>query len=259
VLAWNDFGHTELFRAWEANKRIRDLHWQPCENSRPKLRIDCGGELVYMEFPKNTLQPQRDAGIDFQHESTITSSTIDMGFAGLPKFYKEIAIYSEKMAQGMEVGVDYQTDEYVDTDTWTPSESIYASDSSSDTSFLNLGNKRKLRYRLRINTNNSHVSPALLSVIVKGFARTPVKRQWALKVKISDMGQVNGQKDIDADSLYEWLWNACQTAGGIRMTSTMENMHNIWVIVEPPTILRSFFQKLSKIWGGDVYILLREA
>jgi hypothetical protein len=259
VLAWNDFGWTELMRAWEANKRIRDLKWQPVENGRPKLWIDCGGELVYLDFPKNTLQPQRDDGIDFQHESTVTSQTIDMGFAGLPKFYKEIAIYSEKMAQGMEVGVDYQTDEYVDTNTWTPSESIYASDINSDTSVINLGNKRKLRYRLRINTNNSHISPALLSVIVKGFARTPVKRQWALKVKISDMGQVNGQKDMDADSFYDWLWKACQTAGGIRMTSTMENMHNIWVIVEPPTILRNFFQKLSKIWGGDVYVLLREA
>lgn len=248
-------GWHELLRGFKAGKRIQDICYQPNMNDRNKLWVDIGGEIIYQDFPMNTLNPLRDSGFSYQHECVVVSSTHDLNFSDLPKFYKELVVVSEKMASGMEICVDYQTDENVGTNNWIYAGSIYRSPKGSVT--FNEGGRRKFRYRLRINTNNDNAAPVVEAVILKAYARTPVKRQWNLKVKAD--GNLYENTNQKLKDLYKWLWANCQEANGVMMHSDLEEIDGVWVVIEPPTVLRSFKDSLSALWGGTFVLTLREA
>jgi hypothetical protein len=257
VHIYNGFGWHEIFRAPYANARIREVRYQSQENARSKIWMDCGCDLIYIDMPLDSSQPQRDTAITYQHESVFTSSTIDASFADLPKFYRELSLLTENMDVGMEIGVDYQVDKDVNTNNWIPIQSALVS--PKEQIEINEGNRFKLRYRLRINTNNSLISPIVECAIIKCFARTPVKRQWNIKADAGDLNQVQGRPDKDVDQFYKWLWKTCQSATGVKMNTRLESVNNIWVIVEPPTIVRTWVNNLNSKWGSYMLITLREA
>ena len=257
VMVWNGIGWHEIFRAPQPNMRVREVRYQSADNGYPKLWIDCGGELIYINFPQYTSQPIRDAYQTYQHEGTIVSSVIDAGFIDLPKFYKELSLTTEKMATGMEIGVDIQFDDDVNTDNWIPLMSVLKS--PKGVCDINIGGKYKLRYRLRVNTNNKYATPVILCPIVKCFARTPVKRQWNIKAIASDLNQVQGRPDKDVDQFYRWLWDISQSTNGVLMNTRLESVNNLWVVIEPPTVVRTWVNSLNSKWGSYIMFTIREA
>jgi hypothetical protein len=256
-MIFNGVGWHEVFRAPQPGMRIREVKYQSVENGKPKLWIDCGGDLYYQDYPAMTSQPLRDTAHQYQHEGAIVSSTIDAGFIDLPKFYKELTLATEKMTTGMEIGVDVQFDEDINTDNWIPIQSVVSS--QKGVSSINTGGKYKLRYRLRINTNNVLVSPVVVCPIIKCFARTPVKRQWNVRADVNDLAQVQGRPDKDADQFYKWLWDISQSTKGVLMNTRLESVNNLWVVIEPPTITRTWLNTLNSKWGSYILFTIREA
>jgi hypothetical protein len=82
-----------------------------------------------------------------------------------------------------------------------------------------------------------------------------------MRVKVGDT-----QKDLsgtgldhDPDAFLLWLKEAATKAKAIHMRSIWEQMDNKYVIIEPPTLLRTFTNNLLGFWGGSVNITLRES
>lgn len=244
-------GWHEIVRGFEAGKRIQDIYYQSNKDAGGYLWIDIGGDVIYVEFPYLTFNPLNDAAFKFQHESVIVSPTHDFNFADLPKFYKEIVGTTKGMRTGQTIYVDYQVDEDVDTNTWI--EAGEFSRSPKGTALINRGGMRLMRYRLRINTNNRLYTPVTKNIIVKGFARTPIKRQWNLKV----VAERDSQRNTKA--LYDWLWKNCQEADGVIMHADLEEYNDVWVVVEPPNVIRESKQALEAMWTGYYTLTLREA
>jgi hypothetical protein len=216
------------------------------------------GDLVYQEWPKLTLNPLEDSGINFQHEAVLVCADIDMGAARLPKFIKEVTLISQNLTTGIEVALEYQLDEHIGTAAWTQAETFYRS--PEDTLAINRGDVRKIRYRLRLLTNDADVPPIVQASILEGFARTPLKYQWKMRIKVGDNQlTLAGAKDHDPDAFMSWLKDAAKQAKRIHMRSNWEQMDDKLVIVEPPTLLRSFSNKLLGWWGGSSDLTLREA
>ncbi len=253
VLVWDGRGWHEIFRAWEPGQRVRGVFWQACPGTRPRLWVDVGGELVYLEFPHNTLNPSKDHGFKFQHEAVVELAAVDLGAARLPKFIKEMTLITERLNRSNEVHLEYQLDNQVGSNQWVSAEAFHRA--PQEALPINQGDVRRIRPRLRLLTSWVRRPPLVVATVIEGYARTPLKYQWNMRLKVSDLQSSDGRS---AGDFVDWLKGAAQSARKIRMNAIWEGMDDTLVIVEPPTLLRQFTNTLLNWWGGVVTISLRE-
>jgi hypothetical protein len=236
----------EIFRAPELGKRIRGLWWQWVEGARPRLWIDMGGDLIYMYFPMDVASPAKDTGITFFHEWVATSATIDMTTATkLPKYIKELTILSDGLTDrvnnrsGSQIYLDVQFDDDVGKDGyayWT--EVGTAFNSPSSVIGINQGNVMKFRYRLRAYTADNTAAPIVTNVTPSGFARSPFRRLWNLRILTGEI--LRDGSLVSSVDLNKWLLQAAKFPGRITMTSVHPALHDangIFVLVSPPNII----------------------
>jgi hypothetical protein len=258
VLAWNDRGWHELFRGFEAGKKIEALKWQPVEGGNPVLWINYGGELCYLEFPANDLNPLRDESLSFEPEGYLEQSSIDLALSQLPKYFKDVDIITENLGGGDFISLDYQLDGEIGTDFWHRTEDVYRS--PVDKVEVNEGNVRKIKYRYRIYANDLHRPPVVSGFVAKMFARTPSSRIWTVRVRTDGIKR-NGDemKPSDVAALYVWLWTSSASANGLLLHSFIPEMDNIHVIVEPPGMTRTSIDSDSMDFSrGVIHMTLRE-
>jgi hypothetical protein len=259
VMLWDGRGWHELFRAWKAGLRCRNLKFQPCDGTNPRLWISVGGDIVSLLMPFNSLNPTKDTSILFQHEAQIVTSIFDMGAASLFKFWKELAIQAEHLSStnGNEIVVEYQTDSDIGTSTWFHLGRALISPESVLP--INLGSVKKIRFRLRLMTGDASNPPVLIASTLKGFGRTPYKRQWNIKVDVSSAQRNRrGQKSPKPDDVYTFLRDACQSAGALLMRCSVKQMDEVWVIAEPPGWVRKTLNTIQQWWSGTATITLLE-
>lgn len=251
-------GWHEIFRAWESGLRLDKISWQNNLGTHPRLWISVGGELVYQVMPRYGFNPLSDSSLNYQHESIIVAADMDMGAARLPKLIKELSLISENLSSGIEVRCEYQLDERIGTDEWASAGTFYTSPQA--TLALQRGDVRKIRYRLRLLTNDASTPPIVRATILEAFARIPLKYQWRLQIKLGDNQlTLQGGKDHDPDAFTNWLKDAARNARRIHMRARWEQMDDIYVIVEPPTLLRNFTNRVLGWWGGTLKLNIREA
>ena len=256
VLPGDAPGWHEVWRGWAAGEKIDDIYFQ--DSYRPRLWISIGGEIVYQDWPRQTLNPLRDGGITYAPEAQLVSSTIDMGASRLPKLIKEVSAAVENLSSDAEVHLDYQINADVDTGNW-----IYAGVfqvNPFDTLPVNQGEVTRIRFRLRLVTRVESIPPVVNATVLEGFARTPVKYRWRVKLKISSTQRdLSGiAKDVDPDEFITWLKEAAVSSRRIFMRAIWAQMDGKYVVVEPPTLLRTFVNNLLGFWGGSVELSLRE-
>jgi hypothetical protein len=260
VVFFDGTGYEEVFRAWEAGQRVRNVAYQPQNGttSPARLWISVGGDMVYIPLPDQSMNPLHDSDSRFVHEYSITSPIHDFGVTHFPKFYKGIEISADNLGSTCNIGVDYQIDSDVGGSVWTELTTLYAS--PHDVAELNLGNRKKMAYRLRCNTSSAATPPVINAIVVTGFARTKLKRQFNLRIKVADLQRTRtGAKDHAWKSFYEWVISAAQQAEGLRLLSNEAALDGMYVVIEPPGVFRKFFNAIQ-VWTGGVFaITLREA
>jgi hypothetical protein len=234
VLIWDGLGWHELLRGYYPGKRIRMVKTQPCSMARNIIWTNVGGELVYQEMPLRKKDPLFDSGALYQHESVVESSIIDMGTASnLPKFIKELTATVKNLnSEGMEVYLDYQVDSDCHTSTWTPSSVLTQSPES--TAFLGLSNIRRFAYRLRLCTDDATTPVDIEGVVPTGYARTPLKLMWSMRVKAGGVYQVASQTNYNAQKLWKWLMDNCRYPYAVLMESKYDAADGYHVVIHPP-------------------------
>ena len=218
-----------------------------------------GGELVYQDWPRHTLNPLKDPGVQYQPDSVLVSAAIDMGASRLPKMIKEITAVTQNLTDGVTMGLDYQTNQDVGTNHWINAGALQTT--PEDTLPVNAGEVYRVRFRLRLSTNQLHTPPVVLATVLEGYARTPVKYQWKMKIKLSstqrDLSGVG--QDHDPDAFMDWLKQAAVQSRRIMMRSIWAQMDSKVVIVEPPSLLRQFSNNVLGFWGGVASVTIRES
>ena len=257
VLPVEAYAWHEVFRGASTGKRIQNIYFQ--DSYRPRLWMDYDGELVYQDWPRHTFNPLKDPGLVFNEEAHLISSTIDMGVSQLPKFVKQISALTENLASGIEVSLDYQANQDVGSSAWMEA-GTFQIDPIDNVDIMR-GEIYKIRFRLRLRTNKESTPPIVHATVLEGFARTPVKYQWNLRIKASSTQRdlAGLERDVDPDELCSWLKEAALNTKGIWMRSIWEQMDSKYVVVEPPTLLRQFTNNILGYWGGIVTITVREA
>ncbi|KKM22392.1 hypothetical protein LCGC14_1625790, partial [marine sediment metagenome] len=260
VLFYNNdrLGWHEIFRAWGSGKQVQKIAWQDNPGTKPRLWISVNGDIVYQEWPTRALNPLENAGVNYQHEFYITLADMDMGVARLPKFFKEVTLLTENLATGIEAYVEYQLDKDIGGTEWIQAGTIHLSPEQSVD--IRRGNARRIRIRIRMLTNDASTPPILTATVLEAFARTPLKYQWNMRVKIaSNQKTKRSTPDHKPDDILTWLKNAAKQAEVLHMRSRWKQMDDIYVIVEPPSLMRSFANAIRKTWKGSVVFTVREA
>ena len=234
IMAFDGYGWHEIVRAYGAGRRIREVKMQPCEGTRNRLWWDCSGDLMCQIWPNGKANPLYDDSIAYMHEATIESAAIDMGTAAkLPKFIGSLVAFTKNLKAGITVGVSYQTDDDVGTNTWTEAGAF--TQSPEDEIQINAENVGRFSYRLILNTNDENTPPDIQGVIPSGFARSPFRMIWNIRIKTGIGFTKQGTKAMSQEKLLSWLYDAARYPGRIKMTSkTYEQLDGRRVIVVPP-------------------------
>lgn len=256
VRVYDGLNWHELLTGYAAGKRIRDVSWQPMEDTYYRLWVDIGGDMIYVDFPPYTNVPSQSTQARYMAESVLVSSTIDMGSAArLPKFLKTLAAFTKNLGDGKYIGVDVQFDDDIGTSTWLPLHPFRVS--PQDETTVNVGDVRKFRYRLRLNTNSNTTPVIVYSMVPNGFARTPWKLSWSVSVKAGEL--TYGSRPGNPGEMVKWLTAASRAPGRIRMRSKKyPEMNNYWVTVTPPTTLPERPAQNGAPWQGNITFTINE-
>jgi hypothetical protein len=250
----------EVWRGWKSGVRVRNVYYQSQNGttSPARLFINFGNDLVYIPFPDQTLNPYLDPDTVYVDEGHVISTTHDFGTFQLSKLFDAIDAIVDNLGRNVSVSVDYQTDKDVGTNTWYEAGTMF--ESPVDTVILNLGNKKKMRYRLRLMTSDSTETPYIQATVLTGVARTISKRQWNINIKTSDYQLLrSGAKDHATITLYNWLLQVARQAKTITMQSRMVHMDNVKVIVEEPRVYLESYNESDKKMSALMTITIREA
>lgn len=233
LLAFDGVGTHEVLRAYDGTRRMSMVKVQPCVGTRNFLWTGQGGDLVFQELPLKKGSPRLDTGVRYMHEAVLVSSKIDMGTAaGMPKFIRELTVVAENLNTGKEVYVEYQTDENVGTENWTPASSAYHMPES--TIFLGLNNIRSFAYRLVLRSNDNTLPLSIRGVTPNGFARTPYKMVWTLRCRADNV--TNNKKLAKSEELMRWLLDMSRFPYRVEMRSQYHMAHKFFVTVHPPSM-----------------------
>ena len=215
---------SEQLRAPASGLRMRDVIWQDCPETRPRLWMECGSEILYQEFPLYGVRPYDDTGMKYQHEGTITLPTVDLQSVD-SKYFSVLTITSQGMASeldteiGHEVVVEFQGDNDIGTNTWYHAGYIRTSPTGKVT--IGQGSTRMLRIRLRIISNEASDPIVIETVGLSLFARHQLSNQWRLNFTLG--GDDEEQNSIE---FLNWMIKAAQTAEPIQMLSIFPLYHN---------------------------------
>ena len=241
VQVWDGLSWHEFLRGYSAGLRVRAVKAQANPTARTMIWTQVGDDLVYQEMPLKKSRPLLDTGILYQHESIIDSATIDMGAASnLPKFIKSITVTANNLrgtgsTNNLEIWLFYQTDDLCGTDTWI--KGGFLQESPESTLVLNLSNIRRFRYRMIMITDNASAPVDVEGVIPNGYARTPLKQMWTLRIKAGGIYQASSQQSAGSTKLWKWLMDNARFPYAVRMDSKYEEADGYMVIIHPP---RSF-------------------
>ncbi|HRN50157.1 MAG TPA: hypothetical protein PK551_02435 [Anaerolineales bacterium] len=242
----------ELLRAPQPGLRISGLHWQACPGTAPRLWIAMGGELAYLDLPASGDNPLGDASLRYQHEGVIVGSTIDMEATLLPKFLTQLSLVSRNLGEGAQVELDYQVDGEIGGPRWRQAGGFYSS--PVDTLALNTGQIFAFRPRLRLLSQRADTPATVESTLLEGFARTPQKYQWELRIRLGEL-QLDGSGNLAPKpaAFLAWLRGAARSAARIHMRSVWAALDDTYVIVEAPSLQRELESE-----GGVAVIKVRE-
>jgi hypothetical protein len=223
---------SEQFRGLSGRK-IQNITWQDCSETRARLWAEMGGEIVFQEFPLNGIRPFDDSGQKYQHEAVLILPTIDL-LTTDPKYYATLSVTSQGLSQdsdtetGHEIVVEYQKDNDVGSSTWY--HVGYIRTSPSGDVDINIGNTRMLRLRLRLVSNEASDPVIVETIGISLFSRNKLAHQWQIYFRTD--GSDDEQNGFE---LLKWLRDAYTKAEPLRMLSRFRLYHDrrVTLVDEP--------------------------
>ena len=246
---------SEQVRSPVTGRRIRSLAFETGAETRPTLVFECGGDVMYQEFPLYGTRPIQDTGALFTWEGNIEFATIDLlntnpkYFSLLEVVVKGLAGGSTSASYGREVMFEYQLDNDIGTTNWTHGGALTLSPMSKLR--LARGSQHKIRIRLRIINNNPSSPPIIENVTLTLFERMRHTREWMAVIRLED------EEDVTGSELYDWLVQMTNEAEPVYVESPLPQLHEkkVALSIEPSI---SFENINESGFDGVAQILLSE-
>jgi hypothetical protein len=255
VWAYNGRGWHEIMRGLEAGKNIFDIFWQPVEGGNNILWINYGGDLLYLVFPNDELNPLKDETLLYEPVGELSLSRMDMGMIQIPKYIKDCDIISDNLGGGDFYSLEYQVDGEIGTEYHRQAGDAHESPVAKVP--IQESGIRSVSFNIRSFANDLHRPPVLRGFVAKMFGRAPYTRAWQMRVSVVETNR-NGTNVpwFKLHEVYQWLSSTSKSASGLTMHCYIPEMDDVNVIIEPPNIIRDWVRQL--IWGGSIILTVRE-
>jgi hypothetical protein len=182
---------------------------------------------------------------------------MDMGLTQIEKYFKDMDIITTSVDSGDSISLEYQRDNDIGSDAYSKAGTIWSSPVGKVE--VNEGGVRNMRYRINVEATDLHNTPVINALVAKMFARSPVSRQWNVRCRVSNIRRNGGSiKWSDMNALYRWLWNAAKSSERLWVHTTIGDLDDIQVVVEPPSWIRESLGAFGSIATGQVTFILRE-
>jgi hypothetical protein len=272
ILMFDGVNYHEVWRAPMKGKSISTMYWYSNKAiAYPVLFFDYGGQLCFIKYPDFGFTPSKDSDIYYVPEADMITSTFDMNITRRPKFFNEFSIISKNLfstksdfALSTKIDADsrilvyYQIDNDINSDNWTYAGTIASSPFGSV--FINRSNCYAIRIKYKLLTSDANIPASVSATVLEGFARTPIKYQWVLRLKTSSLqSTLNGAPDHNPDKLLKWLKEKAASAELVTLHSQLIALDLKSVVIEPPATSREYVDATQKSWGGVITLVLREA
>ena len=239
VLLNNNSGWHEIYRAPNAGERITAMGYQAISGDRPdRLWISIGDDIVWLVMPSNTLKAYYDNMAEYIYESCLVSSWYSIGMVDVIKQWGSMNVMAENLKRdNVYIEADYQIDQ---DPTWYPMSADYTESPTQEVKFKDkFGiSAKRLRYRLRLQTNDIYATPFIKAVVLKTVIKVPTKYNFGMSCRnlMDDVNLCGEVEDITPwqrlETLIEWADNAT----ALRMRSFTYPFDDRVVFLDPPNI-----------------------
>ena len=239
VLLNNNSGWHEIYRAPNAGERITALGYQAISGNRPdRLWIAVGDDIVWLAMPSNTLKAYYDKEAEYTHESVLISSWYSIGMVDVIKQWGSMNIMAENLEEdAVYIEADYQIDQ---DPTWYRMAGDYTESPTQEIKFkADFGiSAKRLRYRLRLQTNDKKRTPFIKAVVLKTVIKVATKYCYAVSCRnlMHDKNLRGEVEDINPwerlDTLVKWANNAT----ALHMEAFTYPFDDKIVFIDPPTV-----------------------
>lgn len=240
VLLNNNSGWHEIYRAPNAGERITALGYQPVSGSRPdRLWISVGDDIVWLVMPSNTLKAYYDDQAEYTHESVLVSSWMSIGMIDVIKQWGSMNLMAENLEEdAVYVEADYQIDQ---DPTWYPMSGHYIESPDQEIKFNDTFGitAKRLRYRLRLQTNDKKRTPFVKAVVMKTVIKVATKYCYAMSCRnlANDVNLRGEQEDITPWDRLSILTEWANNATALQLHCFTDPFDDKIVFIDPPTFM----------------------
>lgn len=240
VLLNNNSGWHEIYRAPNAGERITALGYQPISGSRPdRLWISVGDDIVWLVMPSNTLKAYYDDQAEYTHESVLISSWMSIGMIDVIKQWGSMNLMAENLEEdAVYVEADYQIDQ---DPTWYPMSGHYIESPDQEIKFNDTFGitAKRLRYRLRLQTNDKKRTPFVKAVVMKTVIKVATKYCYAMSCRnlANDVNLRGEQEDITPWDRLKILTEWANNATALQLHCFTDPFDDKIVFIDPPTFM----------------------
>lgn len=224
--------HHEVYRCDTAGKRIRNLFVQVVPgDAADRLWFTEGDDIVWTPLPGNTLKEDTDDTFRHTHEAVLESGWILGGEQDAVKLYQTVKLFLENTTANRKIEWDYKKN---DETTWTNVSTAFSSAPVQEIS-LNIAAKR-IKFRFRLQTNDSTETPILRAMIVTATTRPETRYTYSMNTTLDDAGvDLRGQQDtsVTAASVLTILDGWMEANTPLTMSSVFSPFDNKTVFLEP--------------------------
>ena len=239
VLLNNNSGWHEIFRAPNVGERIRALGYQAISGDRPdRLWISVGDDVVWLVMPSNTLKAYYDDQAEYVYESVLISSWLSIGMVDVIKQWGSMNVMAENLKRdAVTVEADYQIDQ---DPTWYPMVDVYTEGPTQEVKFRDrFGiSAKRLRYRLRLQTNDMHKTPFIKAVVLKTVFKVGTKYNFGMSCRnvANDENLCGEVEDITPWDRLETLMDWANNATALQLRGFTYPFDDRIVFIDPPTV-----------------------
>ena len=239
VLLNNNSGWHEIYRAPNVGERIRWLGYQAISGDRPdRLWISVGDDVVWLVMPSNTLKAYYDSQAEYVYESVLVSSWLSIGMVDVIKQWGSMNVMAENLKRNaVTVEADYQIDQ---DPTWYPMVDVYTEGPTQEIKFKDsFGiSAKRLRYRLRLQTNDLHKTPFVKAVVLKTVLKVGTKYNFGMSCRnvANDVNLCGEVEDITPWQRLAVLKDWADNATALKLRCFTDPFDDWIVFLDPPNV-----------------------
>lgn len=244
IVAFNQVGWHEIYRAPTAGDRIRSIHVYAMPGTADRIFFSEGADIGYVQ---SSINPETETDYEYTHESVIETGRIYGGTRGVENYFHSVELVTEDLDANTWIEVDYKVS---GDSSWTPIGLKYDSSPREKhvltEDYDETGSWIQLRFRMY--TSDNAITPVLEAAILETLERQDVNYSYSIAVRLPKAKHydLKGNKTTKTgDEMWEQLREWVNGLRPATVSSVLSDLHGEVCMIEPMTNYRIIDKQIN--------------